>query len=334
MALAGAAMLLPSAQRWLPWPALTGLCLACVGVSIGVGSASGLWLVSPLVALGCFAFVAGSPENGGVRLLPVEGLSTPDGSDRLAFFLFMVLPWLALYEAVLAIGIPRDAISGTLPFEQSLPVMEWTQVFYGSVYLFVLAVPFFAKTRTDLRQFCVRGLWTMLIAYPAFLAIPLIAPKRAFLAHSVPGHLLLLERSMDRPVAAFPSFHVTWALLAAEVYAMRWPRLRVVFYAWALLVAASCVTTSQHSLLDVVGGIATVALVVYWPRSWAVPMRAIWCGLSVVAVVRLWTLAMPASFIAGVSLVLAGLAMFPGRARRPGWIAIGVVILGAVLSVI
>jgi hypothetical protein len=153
-------------------------------------------------------------------------------------------------------------------FERSLPVQEWTQIVYASTYLVALSAAFIARTRSDLRRFSVYGLQTMLVAYPAYLIIPLIAPKRPFTPHTIPGHLLAWERTLDSPAAAFPSYHVIWAILAAEVFARRWPRLRLVFNGWAILVAVSCVTTSQHSILDIVGGAVTVALVARGPRLW------------------------------------------------------------------
>jgi hypothetical protein len=149
-----------------------------------------------------------------------------------------------------------------------VPVLEWSQVIYASTYFLTILAPVFAKTRSDLRSYSVRALWTMLVAYPAFLLIPLIAPKRPFTPQTIPGRLLLWERTLDSPVAAFPSFHVIWAMLAAEVFARRWPKLKGLFYGWAILVAASCVTTSQHSILDVVGAAATVALVVRGSQVW------------------------------------------------------------------
>src|SRR5437667_11755025 len=45
--------------RLLPHPIYTGFTMLCVGVSIAVVSASGLWLVSPIVALSCAARVLG-----------------------------------------------------------------------------------------------------------------------------------------------------------------------------------------------------------------------------------------------------------------------------------
>lgn len=264
------------------------------------------------------------------RLLPGSGTLPPTNSDRLRFYLFVLLPWLALYELILAIGIPPDAISGMTAFERRLPVIEWTQIFYASTYFLTIFAPVFAKTRDDLRNYSVRALWTMLIAYPAFLLIPLIAPKRPFTPHTIPGHLLLWERSLDSPVAAFPSFHVIWAMLTAGVFARRWPKLRGLFYGWAVLVAASCVTTSQHSLLDVVGGAATVVLVVRGSKLWAAvvqasacvglqPDRASVCFSIAIALVltRLWLLAAPFHWITGLFFILSGLAGF-ATLRRVG----------------
>lgn len=73
---------------------------------------------------------------------------------------------------------------------------------------------------------------------------------------------------MDTPAEAFPSFHVIWALLAAEVFASRMPKLRWLWRAWAWMVAIACVLTGAHAIVDVVAGFAVVALVVSAPRLW------------------------------------------------------------------
>lgn len=262
--------------RWLPHPIYTGFSILCAGVSIAVGSASGLWLVSPIVALGCAALVLGYERHDlrqrfgavPVRLLPEAGDSAPTGADRFACYMFVLLPWLVLYEAVVAMGIPSDAMSGVMPFEQRLPVIEWSEIFYASTYVLTVVTPLFARTRSDLRAFSVRGLGATLVAFPVFLTIPIIVPARSFTPHTIPGHVLVWERTLDSPAAAFPSFQVIWTVLAAEVFARRWPRLSWLFYGWALLVAASCVTTGQNSLVDVLGGAATVGLVTHGPSLW------------------------------------------------------------------
>ncbi len=336
--LAGAIIGLAGA-RLFPHPVYTGFCIVCAGVSIATGSASGLWLVSPVVALSCVALVLGYQRHKlHEQLLPGAGTSPPTGNDRLRFYLFVLLPWLALYEVILAIGVPPDAISGMSHFEQRLPVLEWSQIIYASTYFLTIFAPVFAKTRSDLRSYSVRALWTMLVAYPAFLLIPLIAPKRPFTPHTIPGRLLLWERTLDSPVAAFPSFHVIWAMLAAEVFARRWPRLKALFYGWAILVAASCVTTSQHSILDVLGGATTVALVVRGPQIWSAVRWRFGAGLAqafdrsrcltmaiTLILTRLWMLSAPLHLIAGLCFILVGLERFVEQAwrrRRGQWKAI------------
>jgi hypothetical protein len=173
-----------------------------------------------------------------------------------------------LYEALIALGAPPDATTAWLPLEQRLPVLEWSELFYFSAYPVTALAPLFARTSGDLRRFCVRALWAMLIAFPLYLALPLTAPQRGFTPHMALGRLLLWERTLDGAAGAFPSFHVIWAVLAAGVYASRWPRLRWICRAWVALVAASCVGTGQHPAADVAGALVVVWLVARGPALW------------------------------------------------------------------
>lgn len=268
--------------RRLPHPIYAGFVMLCAGVSIGMGSASGLWLVTPIVALGCAALVEGYETHDLAerfaaaprRLLPQNGAAPPSASDRVACYLFVFGPWLVLYEAVIAIGTPPGATTLWLPLEQRLPVLEWSELFYFSAYVGTALAPLFARTSGDLRRFCVRGLWAMLAAFPLYFAVPLAAPQRAFTPHTALGHLLAWERTLDNDAGAFPSFHVIWVLLAAGIYMSRWPRLEWVFRLWATLVAASCVATGQHPVVDVAGGLAVVWLVARGPALWQAVRRA------------------------------------------------------------
>ncbi|MBI5086625.1 MAG: hypothetical protein HZB13_18770, partial [Acidobacteria bacterium] len=191
--------------RLLPHPIYTGFTLLCAGASIAVGSASGLWLVSPMVALGCAALVLGYERHdlrerfGAVpsKVLPEAGQERPAGGDLLACYLFVLLPWLVLYQAVLVLGTPAGAVSGALPFESRLPVLEWTELIYSSTYLLTALAPWIARTKSDLRTFCVRALWAMVVAFPLYLLVPLVAPPRPFTATTLPGRLLAWERTLD-----------------------------------------------------------------------------------------------------------------------------------------
>jgi protein-S-isoprenylcysteine O-methyltransferase Ste14 len=260
----------------LPHPIYTGFTMLCVGVSVTVGSASGLWLVSPIVALSCAALVLGYERHdlrerfgrASMSLLPAAGPTSPSTSERLACYAFVLLPWVVLYKGVVALGTPPDAIAAWLAFERSLPVLEWSEIFYASAYFFIGLAPLLARTRDDLRTFSVRGLWAMTLAVPLLLAVPLTAPPRPFTPHTMFGHWLAWERMLDGPATGFPSFRVIWTMLAAEVYARRWPRGAWWPLGWALLISGSCVTTGQNALVNVLAGFAIVGIVTRGAAFW------------------------------------------------------------------
>lgn len=264
--------------RWVAHPIYIGFSMIVAGVATATNSGSGFWLISPVVMLGAAALVFGYEREDLARRfgnLPRPALRLaadeprrPLIAERIACYALVIIPWLIVYEALRGLGVPPDARAAFLPFEARLPVLEWTELFYASTYLLVCAAPLIAGTRRDLRLFAVRGLLAMALVFPLYLAVPLVAPPRAFVPQALPGRLLAWERALDTPAEAFPSFHVIWALLAAEVFAGRMPRLKWIWRIWAVLVAASCVTTGNHAIVDVLGGFAVVALVARAGHLW------------------------------------------------------------------
>jgi len=259
-------------------PIYVGFASVCVGVAIAAGTASGLWLVSTTVILASAALVLGyelpdmqarfGAARQQQRMLPPDDRSQPTPLERSRCYLTVLLPWLVLYEAVIALGIPVDANVAYLPFESRLRVWPWTEVFYGSVYVVVMLVPLMARTRHALRCFSSRALISMVIVFPLYLAVPLIAPPRPFVLNGALGALLNFDRAHDSAAAAFPAYHVIWAFLAAEVMGRK-PWQRRLWQLWAVLVAASCVTTGMHALMDVLAGFLVVWAVVRMEQIWS-----------------------------------------------------------------
>lgn len=250
--------------RFIAHPIYAGFCSICVGAAVVAKSPSGLWLVSPIVILGCVALVEGFERDNlrkrfGKELrpwlsLPCDENSPPNFADRVSVYMLVVIPWLILYEAVRIIGVPSDAVASYLPFENHLPVYQWTELIYITTYFFTLLAPVVAKTRRDLREASISGLLGTGIIVLLFLVLPLIAPPRAFTSNGLPGDLLNWERSIDTPAAAFPSFHVFWAFVAATVYTGRMRSLKILWWGWAVLISISCVTTGMHAIVDVLAG--------------------------------------------------------------------------------
>ena len=259
-------------------PIYLGFALVCAGCAVGAGSAAGLWLVTPVVALGAGALVLGyeGPDldaRFGQRprpflRLPADGAGRPSAADRLSAFALVLVPWVVLYEAVQALGVAPDAVALMLPGEAGWPVWEGTELVYASTYLFVALAPLAAATRGDLHRFMLRGWAATALVVFLWLVLPVAAPPRPFHPQGPFGALLALERRFDSPACAFPSFHVVWAFLAAPVWAGRLRRAPALAWAWATSIALSCVTTGMHTAADVAGGLVAALLVLRLPAVW------------------------------------------------------------------
>lgn len=263
----------------VPHPIYVGAAAVAFGLSIATGSASGFWLVSPTLAACAVALVYGyekhdlrarfgEPATRPWLSLPPAEDTPPSLAERLALYPLVIGVWMALYGVIMAAGLPPDARSSLTALEARLPVWEHTEALYALTYPFVLLSPFGPRSRRDLRALAVNGLLACALIFPLYLALPLTAPPRPFTPEGPLGHLLALERSLDTPGAAFPSFHVVWAFLAADAFASRAPRLPL--RAFALAIAASCFTTGMHSLADIAAGLVAYLLVTRHAAVWEV----------------------------------------------------------------
>jgi membrane-associated phospholipid phosphatase len=266
----------------LPHPIYGGFVTACIGASLYFGSASGLWLISPVVALYCAALVLGY-EMPDLRQrfgrpafslwLPADKSGSATLLERLRIYTVILLPWLVIFEAIGTLGHTRDAVSTYLPFERALPIWEPMELFYGSTYLVVLLAPLLVRSGIALRQFALQALRAMALVFLLYLLLPFYVPPRPFAATSAFAPLLAWERTPISGVGAFPSFHVVWALTAAAAlgYGGRWRKL--IWALWVLLVCASCVATGMHSILDVLAGAAAYFAVAKLDAIWKLLLR-------------------------------------------------------------
>jgi protein-S-isoprenylcysteine O-methyltransferase Ste14 len=264
----------------LAHPIYVGFAATCTGVAITFGSAAGLWIIAPTVILGSFALVLGFelPDlcaRFGSALMPLRLLPNDDNQlltvlDRTRFYLVVILPWLLLYEGILALGLPPDATTSYFLFESRIPILPFTESLYASTYLVVLLIPFLLHTQRQLRAFTVRALAAMLFMIPLYLIIPLVCPPRPLTGSGFWISLMQVERLADGAAAAFPSYHVVWALLCAHALSSN-RKSRLWWRVWALLVALSCLTTGMHSALDVVAG--------FLAAQFAIHIDGIWEGL-------------------------------------------------------
>lgn len=259
--------------RFLRNPIYIGFGLLVFGLSLAAESAAGVWVVSPVTALGMLALVWGYERHDLVARfgpaclvppllsLPRDTNGPPTAGQRAAVYVWVLGPWLVVYELVQALGPAPDALSLALPFEQEWPVMQWTEAVYVSAYVFVPIAPLVALSPRGLRRLAIAGAAATLIITMCWLAVPVTATNRPFVADGALGRLLAWEQGTSSGVAAFPAFHVLWALLVAELWAdntrvsgRAW--WRALGWTWAVAIAVSTLTTGMHTLIEVAAAVA------------------------------------------------------------------------------
>ena len=244
-------------------PIYTSSVAICAGVAIAWRSGAGIWLASPLLALACIAFVTGYEHDatrarfGAPPQRPFFNFVEP---APLAIYFVVLLPWLLAFEAVNALGVPRDAMNGWSGLDARIPILPWTEPIYFLDYAFVLAVPLLVRDRERLKTFAQRG-WIATVAVTlSYLCIPILVPPKPVPGTGVLQTLMLWERRFDAPMTAFPAFHVIWAIIAAAAFGTP--------LAWiaAIAISISCLTTGMHAIGDVVAG-AVVSIAILNARA-------------------------------------------------------------------
>ena len=264
--------------RFVAHPIYLGAVLVAFGVSLLAGSPAGIWIVSPTLAMAAAAFVIGFERDAtrqrfatvATPLLrpPAARDGPPAAHERLSVYVLVFLPWLVLYQAVESLGVPHDAVVVHFSWEAELPVLPWTEAIYAATYVFVLSAPIVARRGRDLREFAINGLWATAIIIPLYVLVPLIAPARPVPGDGFWQGVMRWERAFDQPVTALPAFHVVWASLAARLWTKSYPRQRLLWWGLLAAIAASCITTGMHAILDVVAGLAAYVVLARLPHVW------------------------------------------------------------------
>jgi hypothetical protein len=181
-----------------------------------------------------------------------------------------------LYEATVLLQDHDTAFK--LFIDDRIPLYPWTIVLYWSSYITVPSAPWFARTRHDLRRLTVAAWVATVLVFPVYWIMPSAAPRTELADTSWAAHLLLWERDAYPPMAAFPSFHVLWAVIVAPLYRPRW-----VGPGYVAIVAVSSLTTRQHYLADVLAALAMAPLLLQ-PGRVAAVVAAAWRSCRAVVV--------------------------------------------------
>jgi len=147
----------------------------------------------------------------------------------------------------------------------------------------IVAFVFWIQDRTLFYRFLLGLMLMSFAAFICYLLIPVAPPRFAYAygeklavvdiarttfeqIHFAPVTTWLYGNISGNPVAAFPSLHSAYPLLAYLFARNRWPRASLVLLAWSFAIWFSVVYLGHHYVVDVLGGILW-AFGAYWVVS-------------------------------------------------------------------
>ncbi len=152
-------------------------------------------------------------------------------------------------------------------WESAIPFMPWTIVPYWSIDL-MYGLSFLAcHTAREVNYHGLRLLTAQTISVVCFVAFPLRISVDRPTTDGFFGDLFSALTSFDLPYNQAPSLHISLLIIIWWAVVRRAsPGWRIVWHGWALLVAASVLTTWQHHFFDLPTGVLVGLLCLWlWP---------------------------------------------------------------------
>lgn len=179
------------------------------------------------------------------------------------FWVGIIVFFLALYGIVNNLPLHRY----TVPFilgENAIPFLPWTFVIYLSIFLQYFVV--IRRISTEkLTTLFIKFSFVMVIALILFIIFPIEYPRYLYPSTGIVNFF----RSTDGPGNCFPSLHVIETILLAACYWFLekniWRRLIMVL--WSVLIIISVLTTKQHYVIDIIGGIVLVVPFIFFIKK-------------------------------------------------------------------
>jgi membrane-associated phospholipid phosphatase len=143
--------------------------------------------------------------------------------------------------------------------DMAIPFVEWTVWVYLTQFLLLPAGIVSARDDFDRSRAFYAMLAATMLAAAVFVIWPTQLQRQAVPATGLTGFVWSALYFTDTPSNCLPSLHAALAVIAgAALWRRGW---RVAALVWPALIVLSALTTKQHVVWDVAGGLALAALV-------------------------------------------------------------------------
>lgn len=139
--------------------------------------------------------------------------------------------------------------------DQLVPFLPWTSYIYVTDYIFPFVVGYLIHSSLGMTRVSVAFFLMIFFTNLTFILLPVSYPRELYPLAQDQNFLLYLLRKIDTPANCFPSAHVATVWTSTLAIQRERPKLFIYFLIWALLIIISTLTTKQHFLVDIIGGV-------------------------------------------------------------------------------
>ena len=183
--------------------------------------------------------------------------------SRELWLVFTTIVWTVPYFYINKFSVGRTEMGLNTYLDSVIPALPFTVLIYISIFIVVFMPYFIVKNKERFKAVAKSFLIGMFIGYFTFLVLPIKVIRAEIVNPDLFSKMLQILYSHDFPYNSFPSLHVGLSMLSALIINHENKSWGKVMLIWAVLIAISTLTTKQHTLVDVIGGLA-VAMFSYW----------------------------------------------------------------------
>ncbi|WP_428033949.1 phosphatase PAP2/dual specificity phosphatase family protein [Amphritea sp.] len=150
-------------------------------------------------------------------------------------------------------------------WETQIPFWDWTIIPYMSIDLLYGISLFLCTSKAELDRHALRLLTATAVSVSCFLLFPLEFTFVRPPTDGLYGELFNLLTGFDKPYNQAPSLHISLLVLIWYTFSQHLRGLlpRLLMHSWMLLIGISVLTTWQHHVIDVLGGLIVALVVMY-----------------------------------------------------------------------
>lgn len=144
----------------------------------------------------------------------------------------------------------------------SIPYLEWTFFIYLSVFIqavfVILQIP-----KDKLATYIAGPSWALMVGLIFFFVLPIEYPRDLYPDENI---IVTWFRIIDRAGNCFPSLHVAMTIIFAHIYALinnKYIIRSSIMWVWSIFIIVSVLTTKQHYVVDVFGGIVMGIITIF-----------------------------------------------------------------------